>query len=131
MPGALYFLSMAADAFGTRVASALGGSRIIEIKAGTQDVPAGEGIFLRRRYIQYSQGPRARIVQGIQAGGVPVVVHRAGAQRLRDAEGDGGCRGASADRGLRIGRPADSEEHQEGRDDRDGAHVRAELQESG
>src|SRR5579863_3012473 len=126
MPGALYFLSMAADAFGTRVASALGGKRGAGIQAGTQDVPAGEGIFLRRRYFQYSQGPRAGVVQGVQAGGIPVVVHSAGAQRLRDAEGDGGCGGAFADRGIRIGRPANSEEYQEGRDDRDGADVRAE-----
>ncbi len=49
--------------------------------------------------------------------------------RLRNAQGHGGCGLPPADRGLRIGRRADPEEHQEGRHHRDGPHLHEELQE--
>ena len=44
-----------------------------------------------------------------------LVFDGARAQRLRNREGHGGRRRAAVHRGLRVRRPADSEEHQEGR----------------
>ena len=62
-----------------------------------------------------------RAVQEAEAAELHVVLHLARHHRLRHAEGHEGSRLPPADRGLRIGRPADPEEHQEGRHHRHGA----------
>ena len=46
MSGLVYFLPVAADAFGPCLAHALGRERCARIQAGAQDVPSGQGIFL-------------------------------------------------------------------------------------
>ena len=84
-------------------------------------VPADEGNLLRRRYLQLPQGAHHRAVQEAQAAELHLVLHVARHHRLRHAEGHEGSRLPAADRGLRIGRPADSQEHQEGRHRRHGA----------
>ena len=47
MPGAVHLLPLAADAFRPRLAHAFRRIRGARIQTGAQDVPAGEGIFLR------------------------------------------------------------------------------------
>ncbi len=83
--------------------------------------PASEGNLLRRRHLQLPQGTHHRALQEAQAAELHLVLHLARHHRLRHAEGHERSRLPAADCGLRIGRSADSQEHQEGRDHRYGA----------
>jgi len=66
-----------------------------------------------------------------QAAQLHLVLHLARHHRLRDAEGHEGSRLPAVDRGLRIRRPPDSQEHQEGRHRGHGATLHQRLQEAG
>ena len=93
-------------------------------------LPAGEGDLLRRRHLQLPEGAHHRALQQAEAAELHVVLHLARHHRLRDAQGHEGGRLPAADRGLRIGRPADPQEHQEGRHGRDGGALHGQLQEA-
>ena len=85
---------------------------------GQRILAGSEGILLRRRYLQHPEGAHHRTVRQAEAAGADVVLHFARHHRLRNAEGHEGSRLPAADRGLRVRRSADSEEHQERRNRR-------------
>src|SRR5258708_7156581 len=77
MSGALHFLHVAADDFGTCLADTLHGKRGAGSEASARLFSANERDFLRRRHFQYPQGPRAGSLRQVQAAEVSVVFHSA------------------------------------------------------
>src|SRR5262249_14023831 len=80
---------------------------------GERVLAVREGIFLRRRYLQYSEGAHGGALCEVEAARTYLVVHIARDHRLRDAEGNARGGVPFAYRGLRIWRSADSEEYKE------------------
>ncbi len=122
LPGHVHLLPVAADAFRPSLAPAFRATTSrTKCRYALEEFPRTEGDLLRRRHLQLPQGAHHRAVQEAEAAELHLDLHVARHHRLRHAEGHEGSRLPAADRGLRIGRPADSEEHQEGRHRRHGA----------
>ena len=122
VPGPVHFLPVAADHCPViRWRIALGGRRRCRGKLGPRQFP-----WTSRRSSSTttpSTFARTRVLGAVrqaQAARFHLVVYFPGQCRLRDAEGDEGRRLPVADRRLRVGGSADSEEHQEGCDSRAG-----------
>ena len=97
------------------------GARARRGRHGQGTVPADEGAVLRRRHVHRRPAPgggdRARPRQARPH----LVVQRQGERAERDPEDHARQRAAAAARRLRVGRPADPHQHQEGPARRAGA----------
>ncbi len=92
-----------------------------ECKYALENFPGLKEIFFDDDTFNYQKKRTIEALREAEAAQLHVVLHVARHHRLRDAEGDEGSRLPASDRRLRVGRSADPEEHQEGRDDRYGA----------
>ena len=131
LPGHVHLLPVAADALRPPLAPALGRATWpTKCATRSETFPGPEGDLLRRRHLQLPEGAHHRALPEAEAAELHLVLHLARHHRLRDAQGDEGGRLPAADRRLRIRRPADPQEHQEGRHRRDGAALHRERQEA-
>ena len=126
LSGDVHLLPVAADALRSSLAAALGRRRRRRGALRARHLPGPAGDLLRRRYVQLPEGAHAGGVRQAEAAQVHLVLHFAGDHRLRDAEGHEGGRLPADDRRLRVRRPTDPQEHQEGRDRGDGAALHRE-----
>jgi hypothetical protein len=88
-------------------------------------------IFFDDDTFNYRKDRTIELCKKLKAAQLYVVLHVARHDGLRHVEGDERSGLPAADCGLRIGRPADSEEHQEGRHGGHGGTLHGELQEAG
>ena len=102
-----------------------------EVRYALEKFPGLKEIFFDDDTFNYRKERTIELCTEAEAAELHVVLHVARHHRLRHAEGDEGGRLPAADRRLRIGRSADPEEHQEGRDRRHGAALHRELPQAG
>jgi uncharacterized membrane protein len=115
LPGAVHVLPVAADALRPSLAPALGRRRRQRGATRSENFPGLKEIFFDDDTFNYRKDAHHRTLQEAEAAELHLVLHVARHHRLRHAQGDEGRRLPADDRRLRIRRPADPQEHQEGR----------------
>src|SRR5205807_2590193 len=100
MSRALHFLPVAADVERACVAKAIDRPSRSGDGQGQRVLAQREGIFLRRRYLQHSEGAYHRTLREVEAAEPNLVLHLAGHHGLRNAQSDAGSRMPTADRWL-------------------------------
>src|SRR5665213_757625 len=130
MPGHVHVLPLAADAFRPPLASSFERRYLQRGSVCPRSISGNQGNILRRRYLQLPQRTHHRTLLETEEAELYVVLHVARDYRSRHPEGDEGSRVPSADRRLRIGRSAASQEHQEGRNGGYGRALYRQLQEA-
>ena len=90
LSGAVHLLPVAADHQRACLAQALHRRRGPRNGQGQGILAVGQGIFLRRRHLQHSEGAHGRTVRQAEAAESDVVLHFARHHRLRNPEGDEG-----------------------------------------
>ena len=86
-----------------------------ELKWAKENFPEVKEFFFDDDTFNIQKVAHHRALRKAEAAGPYLELHLARDHRLRHAEGHERSRLPAADRGLRVGRSADSQEHQEGR----------------
>ncbi len=115
MPGAVHVLSVAADFERAPLAQALHRRRGREMAKARAYWPEVKEFFFDDDTFNIQKARTVELCAKLKPLGLTWSCTSRVTTDLRDAEGDEGSRMPPADRRLRVGRSADSEEHQEGR----------------